>query len=453
MKKPSEAEKQREQMRQSIIGLGERSLKKSYYPELQKRISQLEEANEALLNEIRERTRVEERQQQMEMELRQIQKMQAIGTLAGGIAHDFNNILSAIVGYAELARIHIPSAGSTSSDILQNNLEGILKSAGRAKDLVRRILSFSSHHEGDLQAVELSTLLVDTISMLRAMIPKSITIEHKLDLTSSTILANVTQLQQVFMNLGTNAYHAMRRDGGRLTFTLQDTYIHAGDIQFARLDLKPGEYLKVSVTDTGCGMDRKTAERIFDPYFTTKQGEGGTGLGLAMVHGIVTGHQGHVSVNSQVMKGTTFHLYFPKIHAACDVPEAGAYKSRIRGGTEKILLVDDEEDLATIIRLTLENLGYQVTSTTSPKEAAELFSNTPHNFDLVITDMNMPEMNGTDLINILRDVRSNTPIIVCTGFSELINDKLIKEMGRARLLMKPVIIEDLDQAIRTLLDG
>lgn len=453
MKKPSEADKQREQMRQSIIGLGERSLKKSYYPELQKRISQLEEANEALLNEIKERTRVEKRQQQMEMELRQIQKMQAIGTLAGGIAHDFNNILSAIVGYAELARIHVPSAGSTSSDLLLNNLEGILKSAGRAKDLVRRILSFSSHHDGDLQPVELSTLLVDTISMLRAMIPKSIIIEHKLNPTASTILANVTQLQQVFMNLGTNAYHAMRREGGRLTFSLQDTYIHAGDIQFARLDLQPGEYLKVSVTDTGCGMDRKTAERIFDPYFTTKKDEGGTGLGLAMVHGIVTGHQGHISVSSQVMKGTTFHLYFPKLHPTFDAPEAVNNTNRLSGGAERILLVDDEEDLATIIRLSLENLGYQVTSTNSPKEAAELFTTAPDSFDLAITDMNMPEMNGAELIKVIRDVRNNIPIIVSTGFSELINDKLIEKMGRARLLMKPVIIEDLDRAIRALLDG
>jgi signal transduction histidine kinase/ActR/RegA family two-component response regulator len=438
-------------MRQSIIGLGEKSLKKSYYPELQKRISQLEKANEALLDEIRERTRIEKRQQEMERELRQIQKMQAIGTLAGGIAHDFNNILSAIVGYAELARMQTSSIHYPPGTTVTNHLNGILKSAGRAKDLVRRILSFSSHHEGDLQPVDLSSLLVDTISMLRAMIPTTITIDHKFDITESIILANATQLQQVFMNLGTNAYHAMRRNGGQLTFRLQETYIHPSDIQFARLNLLPGKYLKVNVKDTGCGMDRKTADRVFDPYFTTKKDEGGTGLGLAVVHGIVTGHQGHISVSSQVMKGTTFHLYFPKIQESIELSEKDSDTDQQKGGSEKILVVDDEKDLAEVVRLILENLGYQVTATTSAIEAAKIFTASPHNFDLVITDMNMPEMNGADLIKKIRDVRDDIPLIVCTGFSELINEKLIKELGRARLLMKPVIIDNLNLAIRELM--
>lgn len=387
----------------------------------------------------------------MERELRQVQKMQAIGTLAGGIAHDFNNILSAIVGYAELARMHAASVGQPTGTILLDNLDGIFKSAGRAKELVRRILSFSSHHDAELHPVDLGVLLIDTIAMLRAMIPTTINIRHKITTSENKVLANVTQLQQVFMNLGTNAYHAMRPEGGELIFELTEAEIEKQDQLLAGPSLPAGKYLKVKVQDSGCGMDRKTVERIFDPYFTTKKEEGGTGLGLSVVHGIIAGHQGQISVESTPEQGTTFQIYLPQIDASCERAEAQDEITDLTGAGERILVVDDEEDLVKITQAILENLGYRVTASTSSREAAEKFCSNPEGFDLIVSDMNMPVMNGAELIEQVRNARDDIPLVVCTGFSDLMNDTRIRELGKARFLMKPVIVEDLNRAIKELL--
>ena len=452
MKKPSEGEDRWEEMRQSIIGLGEKSLKKSYYPELQKRIGQLEQANAALLAEIREREAAEARQLQAERQLRQAQKLQAIGTLAGGIAHDFNNILSAIIGYAELARIHSSSAVGEGQELMFADLDGILKSAERAKGLVRRILSFSSHHDGDLQPVDLSRLLNDTIDMLRAMIPTTITIRSTITCGNCLILADSTQLQQVLMNLGTNGYHAMRERGGTLDFVLGNMDVNADNDRYGGLELPWGTYLHLQVIDTGCGMDQETLDRIFDPYFTTKRVDGGTGLGLSVVHGIVSAHQGHIIVSSKMMQGTVVELFFPLLDTTFERTEELLH-SNATGGTEHILIVDDEIALTRIMQGLLENLGYTVTATTSPLEAIALLTSEPTRYDLLISDMNMPKMNGIEMITQLREFRQDLPVILCTGFSEHINETTVHRLGRARYIMKPVVRDDLDMLIRSLLDG
>ncbi len=452
MKKPFDELQRREELRQSIIGLGEKSLRKSYYPELQKQLRQLETTNKALLNEIQERKKAEEQKKKLESQLRQVQKMEAIGSLAGGIAHDFNNILSAIIGYAELAKAHIQGNCSFGACPADHDLDGVLRSADRAKQLVRRILSFSRQQEGTKKPVELNLLVLDTIKMLRAVIPTTIAIEHDLQPTESTVMADATQLNQVLMNLGTNAYHAMRQTGGILSFELKELDIDLDDHKHTELHIPAGPSLVLRISDTGCGMDPQTLERIFDPYFTTKADQGGTGLGLSVVHSIITAHHGHITVYSEVGKGTTFHLYLPRIRI---VPKAKPQTSSatVVGGTEHLLVVDDEPALVEILQRLLTGLGYSVTSTTSSLEASKLFSQAPERFDLVITDMNMPELNGLDLIQLMRVSRSDIPVVLCTGFSELMNSQNTEAMGAIKHIMKPVMRSELSQAIRSLLSA
>lgn len=452
MKKPSD-EQLREELRQRIIGLGERSLKKSYYPELQKQIRELERTNAELQHEIQQRKIAEEMREKLEFQLRQAQKMEAIGSLAGGIAHDFNNILSAIIGYTELAAIHVRQCSGNAECMAIKDLNGVLRSADRAKQLVRQILSFSRQRTADMVPIAMEDLLKDTLRMLRALIPTTIAIDHDIRTRESMILADPTQITQVIMNLGTNAYHAMREKGGTLLFDLSQTVIEDDDRIFADLKLAPGPYLILRVSDTGCGMDRVTLGKIFDPYFSTRSEQGGTGLGLSVVHGIISHHKGHISVYSEPGRGTTFRLYLPQLQTLQEGKEPGHLAGTLQRGHERLLIVEDESALLEVMQRILEDLGYTVTAAKTPLAALHHFATNPEGVDLLITDMNMPEMNGAELIGKIRAIRQDIPVILCTGFSEIMNGNSTKALGAARHIMKPVTQRELNETIRGLLDG
>jgi PAS domain S-box-containing protein len=379
----------------------------------------------------------------LEARVRQAQKMEAIGTLAGGIAHDFNNILSAIFGFAELSVGILPEGSE-----IRPFLDEVITAAKRARELVKQILAFSRQTEQDRSPVAISLIVKEALKLLRSTLPTTIEVRQKLN-SLGTVMADSTEMHQVLMNLCVNAFHAMAEKGGILQVDLDEIHIDSV-LAFQSPDLTPGPYIRLTVSDTGHGMDRSVMERIFDPYFTTKEKGKGTGLGLAVVHGIVSSHKGAITVYSEPGKGTTFHVYLPKIETA-DGVEAAA-REEIPGGNESILLVDDEEPIARLEQKMLEGLGYSVTRRTSSVEALEVFSAKPHGFDLLITDMTMPKMTGVDLSHKVLQVRPDFPIILCTGFSELITKEMVEESGIETLLMKPITKSQLAVSIRSVLD-
>ena len=451
MKKPSEEESTRDKLRESIIGLGERSIRKSYYPELQQRIVELERANEELLIEIAERKRAEQVRDQLEIQLRQAQKMEAIGALAGGIAHDFNNILSAIIGYTELAQISINSTCTESNCHVLMDLQGVLQAASRAKNLVKQILTFSRQQAGERKPIELTGVVREGLKMLRSLIPQSIEMREDLQIDEAIVLADSTQMHQVIMNLGTNAYHAMRETGGLLVVELARTIIAANDVKIQNLHLMPGPYVILRVSDSGSGMERTVLERIFDPYFTTKDKDSGTGMGLAVVHGIVKSHGGYISVYSELGKGSTFQVYLP-LSVSKGLEEAAKPELEISGGTENILLVDDEKAVLNIEERMLAGLGYQVKGMLKPQDALSLFRDDPEAFDLIVTDMTMPGINGAQLIQSVLEIRPTMPVVLCTGFSELMNEAKAKAIGVRQYIIKPVTRLEIALAVRRALD-
>ncbi len=452
MKKPSEEEVSRDILRESIIGLGERSIRKSYYPELQQRISELERANAELLVEIAERKRAEQVQARLENQLRQSQKMEAIGALAGGIAHDFNNILSAIIGYTELAQISVNSSCPEGRCHVIMDLQGVLQAASRAKGLVKQILTFSRQQAGERNPIDIAGVVKEGLKMLRSLLPQSIEIRESLDVTEAVVLADPTQIHQIVMNLGANAYHSMRETGGLLVVELLKTSLGKNDSSVQNLYLAPGSYVILQISDSGTGMEPAILERIFDPYFTTKDKDSGTGMGLAVVHGIVKSHGGSISVYSEPGQGSTFQIYLPLTDrkGPVDIDEK---EPKICGGSERLLLVDDEEAVLDIEQRMLKGLGYQVTVMLKPQEALKLFEEAPGGFDLLITDMTMPAMNGAQLIRAVLAIRPDLPIILCTGFSELMNEGKAKAIGVRQYVMKPVSRLDIALAIRRALDG
>ncbi|MDH5523933.1 MAG: ATP-binding protein [Desulfobulbaceae bacterium] len=403
---------------------------------VKQRTAQLADANKALLREMEEREKIE-------ADLMQAQKMKAIGTLAGGIAHDFNNILTAILGYVELARYN---AGKT--DIVPF-LNEVFKAGQRAKELVKQILTFSRQSEQEKKPILIYPIIKETLKLLRSSIPSNIEIKTFIDSECGPVMGDPTQIHQILMNLCTNAYQAMQEHGGILTVTLKQT--KQTDNIMAAAD-EPGRYLQLAVTDTGAGMEKNTLERIFEPYFSTKEATKGTGLGLAVVHGIVTSYGGWITVNSNPGQGTTFTVYLPLCKT---MPDHNAFNSQpapLTRGNENILVIDDEQEIATLLKLMLTPLGYNITQMTDSTEAWKWFSQNPEQVDLVITDMTMPKITGTDLAKKMFSLRPTLPIILCTGYSDLINEEKAKEMGISSFIMKPIEQQTIAQTVRNCLD-
>jgi len=393
--------------------------------------------------EITQRKQAEEENKKLETRLQQAQKMEAIGTLAGGIAHDFNNILTAVLGYSELA-----ADDAEDGTLLHSNLQEVITAGNRAKDLVKQILAFSRRADQELKPVHVDLIVKEAVKLIRASLPSTIEIELNLASKSAT-LADPTQIHQVLMNLCTNAHHAMRENGGVLTVSLSDITIDAG-FESHKLDLATGGYLCLQVKDTGHGMPEEVRARIFDPFFTTKERDKGTGMGLAVVHGIVKSHGGAICVHSKPGKGTSFTIYLPLIRA--EVKKTAGTGTKLPTGDECILFVDDEKTLVDLGRQMLERLGYRVECRTSSIEALELFKNRPDQFDLVITDMTMPNLTGDKLTRQIMNIRPDIPVILCTGFSEQIGEESAKELGIREFIFKPLEMEKLAGTVRKVLD-
>lgn len=383
----------------------------------------------------------------LEKKLQQAQKHEAIGTLAGGIAHDFNNILSVIMGYGELVQMDLEQGGDT-----WKMQEQVLKASIRARELVKQILSFSRHDEKQLMPLQMSLIVKEALKMLRSSIPSTIEIKQFIDPEAGKVLADPTQVHQIMMNLCTNAYHAMRIKGGVLTVELQGFLAGESINGKNGVDLLPGRYVRLSVGDTGHGIEVADQSRIFDPYFTTKVKGEGTGLGLAVVQGIVHKCKGQVTVTSDPGRGADFQVYLP-----CTDDDLSSKDKEgtevIPHGRERILVVDDEENVVNLVQKILTGLGYQVLGVKSSEAALRIFADGPEDLDLIITDMTMPYMTGADLAESILVVRPEIPIILCTGYSDLIDKKRAKSLGISQLLMKPIGREELAYAVRQALDS
>lgn len=396
-----------------------------------------------VITDITENKRIEAEQKMLENQLAQSQKMEALGTLAGGIAHDFNNILTAIMGYTEIAMLN-----ATVPDKVKMQLENVVKSSKRAKDLVGRILSFSRKTSGDYTPMDLAHAVRESLSMLRSVIPMNIEIRSSL-IDSGIIMADPSQINQMIMNLSINAAQAMGEQGGVLDIGLEETYVN--DAAAHVLDLGPGYFYRLVLNDTGTGMSPEVMMRVFEPYFTTRKGEGSTGLGLSIVHGIIKRHKGAITCQSVSGAGTTFEIYLPAASMEVEIPEPQE-DSDLPKGTERILFVDDEPDLLNVGRGLLENLGYKVTVATGSMEALNAFQSDPEGFDLVVTDMTMPDMMGDRLARKMMEIRPELPVILYTGYSEFITEERAKGMGIQEFFMKPFEMKDLARSIRKVLD-
>lgn len=395
-----------------------------------------------IIRDITRRKEAEAARERMDKQLQQSEKMAAIGTLAGGIAHDFNNILSAILGYSELALADLPVESA-----LRNKLEGIHSSGARARDLVEQILAFSRKEEQVMSSVAMHLMIEDALKLLRPAIPKTIDINARIE-TKCCVLGNPSRIHRIVMNLCTNAYQAMAEHGGKIDILLSEKEL-TGQTS-AMTQLPPGKYAELVVSDTGVGIPSENISRIFDPYFTTKEKGKGTGLGLATVHGMVKSHGGAVLVESQMNRGTTFTVYLPTAQGLHTTSKQA--ESTLTGGKERILLIDDESAILEIEKEMLEKLGYAVTETNDAKKAIELFSSQPHEFDLVITDMAMPQMTGEEVSHQIRNLRPDISILICTGFSEVMSKEKAESMGINGFLMKPVSLKDLSNTVRDSLD-
>lgn len=382
----------------------------------------------------------------LEAELQQAHKMEAIGTLAGGIAHDFNNILSAILGYAELAAREMDDAENLDKDLRQ-----IIKGVERARELVRQILTFSHRNEQQLQPLKVQVIIKEALKLLRSSIPSTIEIKQDISNECGAVLADPTQIHQVVMNLCTNAYHAMRETGGVLGVSLQPVEL-TKRIADNRVKLEPGAYVRLEISDTGTGIAKDVQKRIFEPYYTTKTIGEGTGLGLAVVHGIVSGLKGSITLYSELNLGTAFRIYLPVVPPG---PENDKKKTdaALPTGNENILIVDDDRAIAEITSRKLEKLGYNVTTFINSAYALQQFRNGPDMFDLIITDMTMPDMTGEELARNVLKVRPDMKIILSTGFSELINEEKAGAIGIKGYIMKPVAMDDMAIKVRNVLDS
>jgi len=406
------------------------------------------EGEPAILSAIRdvtEQKRAEAEKAKLEAQLQQSQKLEAIGTLAGGIAHDFNNILTPFIIHTEMALMSIPEDSP-----VRHNLKEALTAGHRARDLVKQILTFSRQREQKRKPLRVSLVLKETLKLLRASLPTTIEIKQNVEAERDWVVTAPTYIHQVLMNLCTNAAHAMGDKGGTLDIRLEDIRLDSDDmIQYP--DLKSGTYARLTVADTGHGMGSVTRERIFEPYFTTKEKEEGTGLGLSVVHGIVKDLGGEITVDSELGKGSTFKVLFPTIEN--EISEETEHISEIPEGSEHILYVDDEMPMVETVQEMLEQLGYIVTTRTSSIEALELFREKSDSFDLIITDQTMPNMTGDELVKEILQIRPEMPIILCTGFSDKIDEIRAKDIGIRAFIMKPIVMSEISNTIRMILDN
>jgi C4-dicarboxylate-specific signal transduction histidine kinase/ActR/RegA family two-component response regulator len=418
------------------------------YDSLERRVDErtadLMRTNEHLKREVIDRKKAESDKLRLESRLRQAQKMQAIGTLAGGIAHDFNNILSSIIGYTEMAITKMPPGTP-----IGRYLDEVYNAGNRAKELVRQILVFSRQSEQQRQPVLISEVAQEVITLLEAACPENIRLESEISEDAGMVLSDHVQLHQVLMNLCTNAQHAMKGLGGTLTIGVSHHQI-LEEVRTLHVTLPPGEYVRMSVSDTGHGMTPDVLDRIYEPFFTTKSVGEGTGMGLAIVHGIVTGQGGGIIAESELGKGTTFAVYLPHFDGAAPVVLKRADKRLL--GHEHIMVVDDEGQIVSLWSELLRDFGYRVTAFTRSLDALDAFTRDPDRYDLVLLDQTMPQMTGAELAVRILEKRPGLPIILATGFSESINADDAREIGIHKFILKPIIARELAAAIREALD-
>jgi len=400
------------------------------------------------LLDVTEKKKAEKRWRSLENQLRKAQKMEAIGTLAGGIAHDLNNILSPVLGYADM----IMRSSDPSSTVYQRS-EKIQKAALRAADLVSQVLSFNRRNEEEKRVIRIHPVSKEVIKLLKGSIPSTITIVDNIDRNCGSVEADPTQIHQVIMNLCTNAYHAMEEKGGTLTVGLKEVILSSSEtLEYPNPECSAGQYLALEVSDTGCGMTEDIMERMFDPYFSTKEEGKGTGLGLATVYSIVKSCKGVIRVKSEVNSGTTFTVFLPVVSTQ-NSAESGetTRQAKTVGSGERILVVDDNKDIALMCKEGFEALGYKVDLFFSSLEALEFFKKEYHSIALVVTDQTMPGKTGFDLAKEMLSIKKDIPIILCSGHTSAISKMKIEEAGIKSFVMKPATVEDLSKKIQQLL--
>ena len=415
---------------------------------LEKRVNertiQLSNANMDLKKEIEIRQKFERERAELEKQLFQLQKMETIGTLAGGIAHDFNNILTPILGYTDMAREELPEESNLRFDIEQIN-----NAALRGKDLVQQILTFSREVDFEKKPIQLQPIIAEALNLLKASFPPSVEIKQQLDPKIGTVLADPTQIHQIVMNLCTNANHAMMKTGGILEVKLDAIKVDQKSAEKIP-GLKKGDYIRLTISDTGYGMDIKTKERIFEPFFTRKEVGSGSGLGLSVVHGIINNYGGAIIVDSSPGKGTTFTIYLPK-YGEDTLGSSKSDKKPVKGD-EHILFVDDEPEIIFMGKKMLENLGYKVTIKSDSISALEEFKNNPDKYSLLVTDQSMPNYTGTELASLMKDIRPGFKAIIITGFADNISKEELAQSGISEVILKPMRLDDFSKIIRTVLD-
>jgi signal transduction histidine kinase/ActR/RegA family two-component response regulator len=416
--------------------------------ELEKRVrertSQLTNAYQNLKKEIETRKKYEKERAELETQLFQLKKMETIGTLAGGIAHDFNNILTPILGYTDMALEEIPEESTLRFDIEQIN-----SAAARGKDLVQQILTFSREVNFEKKPIQLPHIINEVLNLLKANLPKGIEVKKHLGNNIGTIHADATHMHQIIMNLCTNAIYAMMHTGGVLDVGLEVVDV---DKKFAKQvpKLKKGDYVRLTISDTGHGMDAQTKERIFEPFFTSKEVGAGSGLGLSVVHGIVNNYGGAITVESTVGKGTSFTIFLPQYGKTS--LSAEELSKPLKKGNEHILFVDDEQEIANMGKKMLENLGYRVTTKSDSNSALEEFRADPYRYSVVVTDQTMPKMFGTELASRMREIRPGLKVILITGYIDKLTEELTALNGISEIVMKPLNLSDFSKVIRRVID-
>ena len=409
------------------------------------RTQQLSNANQDLKKEIEIRQKFERERAELEKQLFQLQKMETIGTLAGGIAHDFNNILTPILGYTDMALEELPKESNLKFDIEQIN-----NAAKRGKDLVQQVLTFSREVDFENKPIQLQPIVSEALNLIKASFPPSVEIKKHFDQKIGTVLADPTHIHQIVMNLCTNANHAMMKTGGILEVKLDAVRIDQRSAEKIP-NLKKGEYIRLIISDTGHGMDIKTKERIFEPFFTRKEVGSGSGLGLSVVHGIINNYEGAIVVDSTPGKGTTFTIYLPKYGA--DSLESDKSNKKPLKGHEHILFVDDEPEITFMGKKMLENLGYKVSITSDSVSALDEFKKDPDKYSLLVTDQSMPNLSGTELAILMKEIRPKLKVIVITGYADSLSEEVISKSGISEVILKPMILDDFSKVIRRVLDN